>query len=294
MSWRILCVEESQKLNYRLNHIGVCTNEDILWINLDEIDTIIITDLKCNITMRLIKELMEKGINLIVCDTNHQPVGSIITLSNNSRMSKNTLNQLEWKNEVKSKIWKLIVQYKILLQKEVLLILNKLNKISYLDKYVSEVIDGDLTNREGLAAKVYFRELFGSDFNRNNDDIINSSLNYIYQIIRSKIGQEIVGRGYIPSFGIFHCNEYNDFNFADDIIEVFRPICDYYVFNLLKKNNPKFLNPKYKSELASILIYKIKIKGQHQKISIAITIFIDSIINYLNEKSNDIYFPTII
>ena len=49
-----------------------------------------------------------------------------------------------------------------------------------------EVEDGDPTNREGLAAKVYFRELFGEGFSRERRDegIINSSLNYIYQIVR--------------------------------------------------------------------------------------------------------------
>lgn len=294
MGWRILSIEESQKLRYKLNHIGITTETDLIWVNLDEIDTIIVSDLRCNITVMLIKEIMEKGINFIVCDSSHQPVGSIITLSNHSRSSKNTLKQLEWSNTRKSKTWKLIVQYKILLQKEVLVKLNKLDKVDLLEKYVNEVVEGDLTNREGLAAKVYFRELFGNDFNRNNDDIINSSLNYIYQVIRSKIAQEIVSRGFIPSFGIFHCSEYNEFNFADDLIEVFRPICDYYVYNLIKEYNPKFLSTSYKGQLVSILTNRIKIKNQSQKISIAITIFIDSIINYLDEISNDIFFPTFI
>lgn len=157
-----------------------------------------------------------------------------------------------------------------------------------------EVEDGDPTNREGLAAKVYFRELFGEGFSRERRDegIINSSLNYIYQIVRSKIAQVIVGHGYIPSLGIFHISEYNYFGFADDLIEVFRPICDHYVMKLLQKEDVKFMSPIFKEKLVGILLEKVEIRGTKQKISEAIKIFVRSVTDALtSQKLDTLQFP---
>jgi CRISPR-associated protein Cas1 len=258
MGWRIINIEDAARLNYKLNCIGIYINDEYYWINFDEIDTIVISDLRCNISIRLIKELMENGINVIICGLNHMPIGTMLPFQNNSRSSKYNQLQISWKQETKQKLWQLIVKAKIALQIEVLLALNKNNRIELLCQNLNDVELGDITNREGHAAKVYFHELFGKAFNRQDESIINSCLNYIYQIIRSKISQVIVSHGYLPSVGIFHCNEYNYFNLADDLIEVFRPICDLYVFRLLKETESKFLTPEFKLKLSAILIEQVK------------------------------------
>lgn len=49
--------------------------------------------------------------------------------------------------------------------------------------YIEELEVGDVTNREGHAAKVYFNALFGKDFTRSRDCIINAALNYGYSLI---------------------------------------------------------------------------------------------------------------
>ena len=60
---------------------------------------------------------------------------------------------------------------------------------------MEQVEDGDSGNREGLAAKMVFRELFGDDFKRYADDSINAALNYGYSILRSQIARALVARG---------------------------------------------------------------------------------------------------
>ena len=52
--------------------------------------------------------------------------------------------------------------------------------VKLLSSYVSEIEVGDTTNREAHAAKVYFNALFGRDFSRSDDHIINAALNYGY------------------------------------------------------------------------------------------------------------------
>lgn len=51
-----------------------------------------------------------------------------------------------------------------------------------LSGYLKEIEDGDSTNREGHAAKVYFNALFGKDFSRGEDCDANMYLNYGYSI----------------------------------------------------------------------------------------------------------------
>ena len=83
------------------------------------------------------------------------------------------------------------------------------------------VLENDKSNREGLAAKVYFHELFGLDFRRFDDDIINAGLNYGYAILRSQISKTVIAKGLNPCLGIFHKGYDNPFNLSDDIIEVY-------------------------------------------------------------------------
>ena len=244
MGWRTICINEAIRLNYKLNSLGVLQKDEIVWINLDEIDIIIVETHMCNLSLKLLSELASKGITMIVCGEDHMPIGNFISINDNQRTAKFNRLQMEWDQKSKQLLWQKIIKHKILLQMIVLYKNNKKDKVGILSKYIEEVELGDITNREGLAAKVYFHELFGLDFirTRNATDIINSSLNYIYQVVRAKIAQEIISHGYISSLGIFHCSEYNYFGFADDLIEVYRPIIDYYVIQLIIKENVSFMS----------------------------------------------------
>lgn len=73
--------------------------------------------------------------------------------------------------------------WKIRKQAEFLEELGKSNEAEMLHGYIEELEVGDVTNREGHAAKVYFNALFGKDFTRSRDCIINAALNYGYSLI---------------------------------------------------------------------------------------------------------------
>ena len=96
---------------------------------------------------------------------------------------------------------------------------------------------GYKTNREGHAAKVYCNELFGKKFVRltkQETDVINDGLNYCYAIMRARMARIISGYGLNPLIGIFHKNEYNQFNLVDDLMEHFRQIVDVWVYHNLR------------------------------------------------------------
>ena len=294
MGWRIICIEEAMRINYQLNSIGVLQKDEVVWICLDEIDMIIIETLMCNTSIKLLSEIAKKGISLVICGENHMPLGVLQGISDNQRAAKYNRYQIEWHKEAKQMIWQRIVKQKILLQMVVLYKMKKLEKIELLKGYIEQVEKGDITNREGLAAKVYFHELFGIDFirKRNAEDIINSSLNYIYQIARAKIAQEIVAHGYIPSLGIFHCSEYNYFGLADDMIEVYRPIIDYYAIQLIQEEEVEFMTSTFKEKLLNIMYQYINFGKSKQKIIESIRLYVISITDALtNATIENIIFP---
>ncbi len=294
MGWRIVYIQEAIRLNYKLNSLGVMYKEEVIWINIDEIDSIVIEDQYCNISVKLISELSKKGINVIICSDNHTPIGIITSICNNQRAAKYNRIQIEWTRDVKQKMWTNIIKHKILLQIVCLYKMNKKQKIDILKKYFDEVELGDITNREGLAAKVYFKELFGSEFirTRNAEDVYNSALNFAYQVVRSKISQEIVAHGYIPSLGIFHCSEYNYFGLADDLIEVYRPIIDYYVIKLLEEEQIKLLTPFIKNKILNLLYEYVLFYNTKRKLIESIKLYVINIIDSIsNCELENVEFP---
>lgn len=78
-----------------------------------------------------------------------------------------------------------------------------------------------------MAAQTYFKILI-TDGSRQNSKW-TSSLDYGYSIIRSAIIQSLIAHGLMPSKGIYHNSIENAFNLAEDLIEPFRPVVDFYI-----------------------------------------------------------------
>lgn len=143
-----------------------------------------------------------------------------------------------------------------------------------------------------LSAKIYFRELFGNDFLRDDENTINACLNYGYSIIRSMIARSLVAKGLNPHIGIFHKGQFNDFNLADDIIEVFRPIIDNFVYtNFI---NEEFFTRDIRLSIVSSLTRKVLYNGKKQSISNVINSYIETILHALRTGNvKNIIYPQI-
>lgn len=118
--------------------------------------------------------------------------------------------QINSSKVLKKRLWKNIVIQKI---KNQSLCVKELGKNGYEDinRITSEVLSGDKGNAEAKAASQYFRFLFGNQFVRREDTIINSALNYCYSIIRGQIARTVVGHGLEPSLGLNHKSQLNSF-----------------------------------------------------------------------------------
>ena len=226
--------------------------EGDIWIPLDDISMIVLDNLKIEVTVRLMSTLAEHNIGVIVCNMEHLPIGFYSSYDNHSRISKCIGYQIEKDQTFYDSFWKEIVHHKIANQRQVLNELEKDEADSRLGSLIDELTDGDKTNREAHAAKVYFNTLMDSTFSRGNEDILlNSGLDYGYTIIRAYFARLCVGYGLNSQLGIHHKNEFNRFNLVDDLMEPVRPFVDLYAYKMLE--DEKYFKVEHRRKLVNIL-----------------------------------------
>lgn len=278
MSWRTVIVSNKCKLSYKNNYL-IIRNEEVQMIHLSEVNIVVIDSTQVSITSYLISEFSKRKIKVIFCDELRNPTAELMPYYGAHNTSKKVLEQIKWKDDIKSKVWKEIVKQKIY-QQYTVLELSKRIKDERLLQYIEEVKDGDVTNREGHAAKVYFNSLFGNEFSRSLECDTNSALDYGYSILLSTFNKEIVSKGYITQLGINHKNEFNFFNLSCDLMEPFRPIVDAVVYSSIGQPFDK----SYKYKLINVLNFKVKIDGKEQFVSNAIPIYVKSIIDAIEQE----------
>lgn len=193
-------------------------------------------------------------------------------------------------------MWQTIIKGKIANQAEVLECFSAdMQAIEYLLAFEEQVDLDDVTNREGVAAKVYFRSLFGELFirERNAADSINIALNYGYAIIRSMLARSVVAKGLLPTLGIKHRNPYNHFNLVDDFIEPYRPLIDQWVYSNIYEPSQPFAREK-RLGLIEALTGKIIYDNKKYCVAQSMNIYIDSIINFMKTgEENLIKMPNV-
>ena len=220
-------------------------------VPIEDIGFVVLENQQINITLPLLNALSDNNVAVIICGNNFMPNSMLLNLDSNRTQGESYRAQIEASEPLKKGLWKQIVEAKIRNQTA---LLNKLGKDGdKLKPYYSNVKSGDSDNREGIAAKIYWNELFGEDFIRNRDGASpNNLLNYGYTLLRAAVARALMGSGLFPAFGIFHRNRYNAFPLADDIMEPYRPFVDEIVFDLYA-NGERELTKQVKSDLIHLL-----------------------------------------
>lgn len=227
-------------------------------------------------------EIAQRNIKLIFCDLDHNPVSELNPLYGHHRTSQRMLQQCKWNKQIKDFTWQQIIIQKINNQAKVLKINGSDEGYNILKQFARDVKIGDVSNREGHAAKVYFNHLFGVEFSRSNDSTINHLLDYGYSILLSCFNKEIVAGGCATQLGIHHINEYNQFNFACDLMECFRPIIDNYVVS----NPVDELDSSYKYELINIFNQYYEFNYKNYTLKDIIHLYTQGMISYLNDPKD--------
>lgn len=258
-------------------------------IPIEDIGYVVLEHQQTAITLPLLNALSDNNVAVIFCGDNRMPNAMLMNLDSNKTQGESFRAQIEASEPLKKGIWKQVIETKIRNQAA---LLNKLGKDGDLLKpYYSNVKSGDTDNREGIAAKMYWRELFGEDFMRNREGAVpNNLLNYGYTLLRAAVARALMGSGLLPSLGIFHRNRYNAFPLADDIIEPYRPYVDEIVYHMYI-NGITELDKDAKSQLLHVLFADTVFSKVTRPLEVGLTMTTSSLAKCYMGTSKKIIYP---
>ena len=277
MGFRTVVVNSRSKLEHRLNFL-IIRSETERRIYINEINTLIVQSTAVSLTASLLSELVKNNVKVVFCDEKCNPTAELMPYYGAHNTSKRIKKQTQWLEETKDKVWKKIIEKKISSQSELLEKKGFSSEANMLKEYAENVADGDVTNREGHSAKVYFNAILPEMSTRRSADFINGCLNYGYAVLLSAVNREIVSSGYITQIGIWHDNEFNDFNLGSDLMEPLRAIADETALSIADGDET------FKRKMANILNYEAIFGGKKTTLDVALRQYVKSVLCALNEN----------
>ena len=265
--------------------------DDITYRAIEDIAIILIDNHSASITTPLIGKLAEQNVAVVFCNEKHMPSSMLMNLDANTLQEKYFRLQLDAPLPLKKQMWKNVVKAKIKNQALHLRSLGK--KHDRLLKYATGVLSGDSSNREGIAAQFYWKELFGKEFIRDRfGEHPNDFLNYGYTLLRAATARALMASGLLPSLGIFHRNYYDAFPLADDIMEPYRPFVDHVVFqlSLQKKKN---LDKETKHKFMELYYTEVSFGEQMVQLGTCLTYTTASVTKFFMGETKNIAYPRI-
>lgn len=238
-------------------------------VPIEDIGFVVLEDQQTSVTLPLLNALSDNNVAVILCGDNRMPNAMLMNLDSNKTQGESYRAQIDASEPLKKGLWKQIVEAKIRNQAA---LLRKLGRDGdKLKPYYMNVKSADADNREGIAARIYWSELFGANFTRFREGTPpNNLLNYGYTLLRAAVARSIMGSGLFPAFGIFHRNRYNAFPLADDLMEPYRPYVDEQVYNLYRQGHEQ-LTREVKSALLRVLFADTRFDNVTRPLEVGLT-----------------------
>ena len=283
----------SLSLKYNRIEIRCKDVEEVITRPIEDVGVVIVENQMVHFTVPLLNALADNNVAVIFCNAQCMPNTMLMPLESNSIQQEVYRFQIEASLPTKKRIWKEIIEYKIRNQATLLDMLGRDGNI--LKPYYMNVLSGDSDNREGLAAKIYWQQMYGRPFSRDrNGEAPNSLLNYGYAILRAAVARALLGSGLFPAFGLFHRNRYNAFPLADDVMEPYRPFVDYAVYRIFERSPEACLDKKTKELLVRVLFADVKMKNQTRPLQLALSMTTASLVRALKDKKESIIYPSFV
>lgn len=220
-------------------------------VPLDDIAAVIANAHGLSYTNNLLVALAERGAPFVLCGSNHNAVGMLLSIDGNFQQAKRLDAQIAASKPTHKRLWADIVKSK--LQQQAAALEATGAPTAPLTALANKVRSGDPDNMEAQGARRYWGLLFGEDFRRNQDgEGLNAMLNYGYTVLRAATARSVVAAGLHPTLGVFHSNEGNAMRLVDDVMEPFRPVIDLRVWQLARQGE-KYITPDTKRALVRTL-----------------------------------------
>lgn len=253
MSWRSVVIANPAALALEDRAIFIRQGEREARVMLEDIGVLVLDHPQISLTAPLLAACAQAQIAVITVDDSHLPNGVLLPYLPHSRALKVMTAQLALSQPARKRLWQRLVQFKIDNQAAVLAKHTRHAAARRLRRLSDETRSGDPDNCEAQAAQVYFRTLIHPNFGRLQSRFYNAALNYSYAVVRAALARSLVSYGFLPAFGLFHHNEQNAFNLADDLIEPYRPFVDAHVLKHYPQEPDRELAPQDKGQLVAIL-----------------------------------------
>lgn len=266
--------------------------EKIGQVPFDDIVAVIISVPSCSITTSLMDHLCQHNIPMVICGQNYLPTSFTLPVQGYSRQFRVMRAQAKMSEPRRKRAWQRIVRAKIINQAIVLEHVDQEN--NRLFHLSTKVRSGDPENCEAQAARIYWQCLFGRGFRRNQNALgLNAALNYTYAIVRACVGRGLSSAGLHPSFSLHHKNPQNPLNLLDDLVEPFRPIADYVVWQGRDSYDEQLI-PENKRNLASITNLLVKLEEKISPLSLSAAKIGRSFANYCLGETDEFLTPSIL
>ena len=258
-------------------------------VPIEDVGCVIIENQRVSITIPLLNALTDNNVQVVFCNEYFMPNSMLLNLDNNITQGETLRNQMAASEPLKKQMWKQIVEAKIKNQSR--LLDKTAHNGAILRPYYQNVKSGDTDNREGIAARLYFQELFGNDFIRDRQmPGINALLNYGYTILRAAVSRSLAASGLFPAIGIYHHHRSNAFPLADDMMEPYRPYVDEIVYEMACEDM-MVLNQTAKTKLINVLYVDTEFEKVTRPLSVGLSLSSASLVKCYAKEQNTLNFP---
>lgn len=261
----------------------VSKDEQTQKYDLDNIDCVILSSYGASFSNQALNRLCELNIPLLVCGNNANPIGILLSNTQNIYRKSHLSAQLSASLPLQKNLWQAVIRVKVRNQALLLQMLGrKFEDIALLEK---KVTSGDTGNVEAIVARMYWQRLFGKEFKRDFEQPgINALLNYAYAILRASFCRHISAAGLLPEAGIHHRNQMNPFCLADDLMEPYRPFADELVKSVTAELQVE-LTPDCKKRLVTLLDRPVTMNDNNYHLQFCIQRTVQTAVNsYLQKK----------
>ncbi len=258
-------------------------------VPIEDVGVVLLEHQQTSVTLPLLNALAENEVQVVICNDKGMPNAMVQSMNSNNLQGETLRNQIACGEVLKKQLWKQVVEAKIRNQASLLDSVGENGNV--LKPFYTNVRSGDVDNREGIAARIYFQHLFGDSFIRNRDEPgINVLLNYGYSILRAATCRAIVSSGLLPAIGIFHHNRSNAYPLADDLMEPFRPFVDGVVYDLAMRGNTE-LTKDVKGELIRVLYTDTLYEKVKRPLSVGLSMTTASMVKCFSKELSSLSLP---
>lgn len=245
-------------------------------VPVEDLGVLVLDSYGITMTQELVVACLAHNVAVVHCDEKHMPGGMLVPFEANTLHARILRQQAAASEPTKKRIWQAVVSHKVRAQADVLKRAAKPD--APLRALSSLVRSGDPENLEGRAAALYWESLFGDAFLRNRNEAgVNAMLNYGYAVLRATVARAVVASGMHPALGVHHRNQYNAFALADDIMEPFRPLVDWHVYEMTEGGEDAptgLLGPGDRRALLQFLGFSVKLAGKSTPVPVAVAHYV--------------------